>query len=75
MALAAASAQMIFGNGFEAAAPVTSGGGGVNYLWFGDDGQGSTLIRGRLPVVEAAGLVRLIDAYVERSFGAGHAPD
>ena len=36
---AAASAQMIFGNGFEAAAPVTSGGGGVNYLWFGDDGQ------------------------------------
>lgn len=34
-----ASAQAIFEDGFEAAAPVTSGGGGTNYLWFGDDGQ------------------------------------
>lgn len=34
-----ARAQTIFANGFEVVSLVTSGGGGTNYLWFGDDGQ------------------------------------
>ncbi len=29
----------VFADGFEAPAQATSGRGGVNYLWFGDDGQ------------------------------------
>lgn len=30
---------VLFANGFEVPVPVAVGGGGVNYLWFGDDGQ------------------------------------
>ncbi|MCX7555682.1 hypothetical protein OS187_02395 [Xanthomonadaceae bacterium JHOS43] len=33
-----AYSRTIFANGFEAVTLVTSGGGGTNYLWFGDDG-------------------------------------
>lgn len=34
-------------------------------LWFGSDGDGSTLIRGSLPTLDAAPLIKLISAYVE----------
>lgn len=33
------AADALFSDGFERALPVAAGGGGVNYLWFGDDGQ------------------------------------
>ena len=34
-----APGDVLFANGFEVPVPATAGGGGVNYLWFGDDGQ------------------------------------
>jgi len=39
LAVAHAQSPTLFGDGFERPVPVTSGGGGSNYLWFGDDGQ------------------------------------